>query len=144
MAHIGLKPQSVNAMGGYKVQGKSKLDADEIFNDAQALEEAGAFALLLEGIPVELAQEITDSVRIPTIGIGSGVSCNGQVLVCYDLLGANPDFKPRFVRQYANLYETVQSAVKHYVKDVRSGAFPSDAESVHRTLVEVKNVQDKK
>lgn len=144
MGHIGLKPQSIHTMGGYKVQGKSKFDADGIFNDAQTLEDAGAFALLLEGMPAELAAEITASVDIPTIGIGSGRDVGGQVLVIYDLLGANPDFKPRFVRQYANLHDTVQKAVKSYMHDVRNGSFPSEAESVHRNLVEVKNVQEKK
>ena len=138
MGHIGLKPQSIHTMGGYKVQGKSKLEADGIFNDAQALEEAGAFALLLEGIPTEVAQEITNSVNIPTIGIGSGPFCNGQVLVINDILGANPDFKPKFVRQYANMSKFVQTAVKAYVSDVRKGSFPSEEESVHRNLVEVK------
>lgn len=138
MGHIGLKPQSIHTMGGYRVQGKNKTDADLIFNDAQALEEAGAFALLLEGIPIEVAQEITECVNIPTIGIGSGPHCSGQILVVYDLLGADPDFKPRFVRNYSNINQTIQSALKSYINDIRSGDFPSEDESVHRTLVEVK------
>lgn len=138
MGHVGLKPQSVHAMGGYKVQGKSKAGADEIFNDAQALEEAGAFGLLLEGIPSEVAHDISNSVKIPTIGIGSGPDCGGQVLVVYDLLGADPEFQPRFVRKYMNLNQVVQKSIKAYIKDVKEGDFPSEKESVHRNLVEVK------
>jgi 3-methyl-2-oxobutanoate hydroxymethyltransferase len=143
MGHVGLKPQSIHTMGGYKIQGKSKNEADFIFNEAIAFEEAGAFGLLLEGIPMELAEEITSTVKIPTIGIGSGPNCSGQVLVSYDLLGANPDFKPRFVRQYMDLNKEVTKAVKGYVKDVQSGKFPSESESVHRNLVEVKPVSKK-
>lgn len=143
VGHIGLKPQSIHMMGGYKIQGKSKLDGDQIIEDAKILEEAGAFALLLEGIPVELAQEITESVEIPTIGIGSGPHCSGQVLVLYDLLGADPDFQPRFVRQYMNLHDSVQNAIKSYISDVTDGNFPSEKESVHRNLVEVKSLQRK-
>ncbi len=138
MGHIGLKPQSVHAMGGYKVQGKTKVEADTIFNDAQALEEAGAWGILLEGVPDEVAAEVTRTVSIPTIGIGSGPSCSGQILVSYDMLGANPNFKPRFVRQYANLSETVQNATKTYIEDVKKARFPGHEETVHRTLVEVK------
>lgn len=141
MGHVGLKPQSIHTMGGYKVQGKSKLDADDIFNDAQCIEEAGAYAIVLEGIPLEVAKEITESLKIPTIGIGSGSDCGGQILVSYDLLGADPNFKPRFVRQYMNLHESVQTALKSYIADVQSGNFPAEEESVHRTLVEVKAVQ---
>lgn len=142
MGHIGLKPQSVLTMGGYRVQGKNKADADQIFNDAQVLEEAGCYALVLEGIPLEVAEEITRAVDIPTIGIGSGPECSGQVLVSYDLLGANEEFKPRFVRQYANLSDTIQSAMKGYIKDVKAGHFPAEQESVHRTLVEVKPIEE--
>lgn len=139
MGHIGLKPQSINTMGGYKLQGKTRADADEIFNDAQALEEAGAYALLLEGIPVEVATDISNSVQIPTIGIGSGPNCSGQVLVIYDLLGANSEFKPKFVRHYMDLEKSVTKAMKSYISDVKDGSFPSEAESTHRTLVEVKS-----
>ncbi len=138
MGHIGLKPQSLHRMGGYKIQGKSKLEGDEIFNDAQALEEAGAFALLLEGIPAELASEITASVSIPTIGIGSGVGCSGQIQVIHDILGLNPDFKPRHARQYAQIGDMIKNATQHYAQDVVSEKFPTEAESVHRNLVEVK------
>lgn len=138
MGHIGLRPQAVHAMGGYKIQGKSKSDADRLLNEAKILEDAGAYALVLEGIPMEVAKEITDSIKIPTIGIGSGPHVSGQILVCYDVLGADPSFKPRFVRRYLNLHDEVQKAVKAYIEDVRSGSFPGEKESVRRTLVEVK------
>ena len=138
MAHIGLKPQSYHTMGGNRVQGKSKAEGDEIFNDAKAFEEAGAYALLLEGIPMELAQEITDSIEIPTIGIGSGVNCSGQVLVSYDILGSNPDFEPRFVRKYMDLYGDAKQAFERFISDVQLGKFPDEEESAHRNLVTVK------
>ena len=144
VAHIGLKPQCVHTMGGYKIQGRSKAEADTIINDALTLEEAGASMLLLEGIPMEVAKEITETVQIPTLGIGSGPQCKGQILVSYDLLGSNPDFKPRFVRQYLNLYEDVTNAVGRYVDDVRSSSFPNEAESFHRNLVEVKPTKKEK
>ncbi len=134
MAHIGLKPQSVHTMGGYKIQGKLSHDAEIILNEAQVMEEAGAFALLLEGIPLELAQKISETVTIPTIGIGSGPHCSGQVLVVTDLLGANPDFKPRFVKNYANFHEISQNAFGAYIQDVRSGKFPDQEHSVCREL----------
>lgn len=141
MAHIGLKPQNIHMMGGYKIQGKSKIDGDEIFNDAKAFEEAGAYALLLEGIPLELAREITNAVKIPTIGIGSGPDCSGQVLVCTDILGADPEFEPRFVRRYMDLHGEAKQAFEHYISDVQLGKFPDETESVHRNLVEVKPAQ---
>ena len=143
MAHIGLKPQSIHTMGGYKVQGKTKRDAEIILDDAKIMEEAGAFSLLLEGIPLEVAEQITQSVQIPTIGIGSGPHCSGQVLVVYDILGANPDFKPRFVKRYADLHTITQKAFSEYIQDVKSGAFPAEEHSVHRDLVAVK-VEEKK
>ena len=143
MVHIGLKPQSIHTMGGYKVQGKTKRDAEIILDDAKIMEEAGAFSLLLEGIPLEVAEQITQSVQIPTIGIGSGPHCSGQVLVVYDILGANPDFKPRFVKRYADLHTITQKAFSEYIQDVKSGAFPAEEHSVHRDLVAVK-VEEKK
>ena len=143
MAHVGLKPQSIHTMGGYKVQGKGRKDAETILNDAKILEEAGAFSLLLEGIPIEVAQKITEEVKIPTIGIGSGPCCSGQVLVIYDLLGANPSFKPRFVKAYADLHGTVQQAVGEYIREVREGEFPSEVHGVHRDLVEVKGAKSR-
>lgn len=142
MAHVGLRPQSVHTMGGYKIQGKGKKEAEGIIRDAQTLEEAGAFSLLLEGIPIEVAQKITTSVHIPTIGIGSGPYCGGQVLVVYDLLGTNPRFKPRFVKQYANFHRMSQKAFKQYAREVKEGSYPSEIHGVHRDLVEVKNVKE--
>lgn len=141
MAHIGLKPQHVRSMGGYKIQGKSKAEAEELIAEAQIMEDVGAYALLLEGVPLEVAKEITESVQIPTIGISSGSHCSGQVLVSYDLLGANPEFKPRFVRRYFDFYGEVKKAVEHYSQDVRKGNFPNESESFHRNLVEVKPAQ---
>ncbi len=138
MAHVGLKPQSVHLMGGHKVQGKTKKEADQIIEDAKVLEEAGAFSLLLEGIPVEVADEITRSVQVPTIGIASGPKCSGQVLVVYDILGANPDFSPRFVKKYADLHSMTQKAFKDYIQEVKSGQFPAEEHSVHQNLVMVK------
>jgi 3-methyl-2-oxobutanoate hydroxymethyltransferase len=129
MGHIGLQPQSFHAMGGYKVQGKTDQSRNSIIQDALALEDAGAFAIVLEGIPAELATEITSRISIPTIGIGAGVNCDGQILVSQDLLGMNPDFRPRFVKTYANLAETVTDAVKRYADEVHHGAFPEEKHS---------------
>jgi 3-methyl-2-oxobutanoate hydroxymethyltransferase len=141
MGHIGLKPQSINIMGGYKIQGKTKKDADLIVRDAELLEEAGAYSLLLEGIPLEVAKRITEAVDIPTIGIGSGPHCSGQVLVFYDLIGADPNFTPRFVKKYANFHEMATNACKQYIKEVKKGEFPDEKHSVYRNLVEVKTVK---
>jgi len=129
MGHLGLTPQSVHKMGGYVVQGRDEQTAQRILRDAIALEQAGCYSLVLEGVPLELAQAITSKLSIPTIGIGAGLHCDGQVLVCYDLLGMNPDFKPKFVKQYANLYEAVQQAAKTFFSEVRSEAFPDEAHS---------------
>ena len=140
MGHIGLMPQSVHAMGGYRVQGKTSSSADELLEDALALEAAGAFSLVLEGIPEEVAERITAKLQIPTIGIGAGDRCDGQILVLHDLLGltvpppiigqgALNGRKPRFVREYTNLKETILKAIQQYVADVRSGSFPADNES---------------
>ena len=137
MAHVGLKPQSIHTMGGYRIQGRTKLDADTIVNDAKVLEEAGAFSILIEGLPLEVAKRITESVQIPTIGIGSGPHCKGQVLVCTDILGANPDFKPKFVKTYSNFYDTAKKAFSDFKKEVKDGSFPGEAHSFHRSLVEV-------
>lgn len=138
MAHIGLKPQSIHAMGGYKVQGKTRLQADAIMNDAKILEEAGAFSLLLEGVPVEVAEKITSAVHIPTIGIGSGAHVGGQVLVVNDVLGMNPDFRPRFVKNYLDFHVLSQKAFAQYIHEVKQGIFPGEEHSVHRDLVEVR------
>lgn len=131
MGHIGLTPQSVHKMGGYVVQGKDEEKARQLLTDALALEEAGCYALVLEAIPMELAAEITRRLTIPTIGIGAGVHCDGQVLVCYDLLGFNRDFAPKFVKKYVDGAGIIESAAKAYVDEVRAAAFPADAQSFH-------------
>ena len=125
VGHVGLTPQSVHAMGGFRVQGKTAEAADGVLADAIAIAEAGAFAIVLEGIPSDLAARITASIDIPTIGIGAGVSCDGQVLVCYDLLGLTPNMRPKFVKRYAELYAEGKQAVASYCGEVKSGAFPS-------------------
>jgi 3-methyl-2-oxobutanoate hydroxymethyltransferase len=131
MGHVGLTPQSVNAMGGYRVQGKTERAAEQLMRDARAVEAAGAFSIVLEGIPRELAAEITKSVRIPTIGIGAGPDCDGQILVLHDLLGLTFQEPPKFARRYANVGEVISQAVREYCADVQGGSFPSDAESYH-------------
>lgn len=129
MGHVGLVPQSVNAMGGFVVQGKDAEGRRRILEDARALEEAGAYAVVLEGIPSDLAQEITAALAIPTIGIGAGNDCDGQVLVLYDLLGLNPDFKPKFVKHFAAGASVVEDACRAYVQEVRERSFPDEAHS---------------
>jgi 3-methyl-2-oxobutanoate hydroxymethyltransferase len=129
MGHIGLTPQSINKLGAYRVQGKTAAAARELLDDALALEEAGAFAIVLEVVPREIAKLITESVSIPTIGIGAGVHCDIQVLVLHDMLGLSFGKLARFVRPYANLHETITDAVTRYADDVRTGNYPSDAES---------------
>ena len=131
MGHIGLTPQSVNALGGYRVQGKTPNAAEQVLRDARAVEAAGAFSIVLEAIPRELAAEITKAVRIPTIGIGAGPDCDGQVLVLHDLLGLTFQNPPKFARRYANVGEAILKAVREYCADVESGRFPTDAESYH-------------
>ena len=129
MAHLGLTPQSVHQLGGYKVQGKGDTAARRMIEDAQILEEAGAFAVVLECVPVQLAREITESLTISTIGIGAGVHCDGQVLVVNDMLGTFERFKPKFVKQYAKMNSQMKDAVRQYCDEVRTGAFPDDAHS---------------
>ena len=129
MGHIGLTPQSINKLGAYRVQGKTAEAARELLDDALALEEAGAFAIVLEVVPREIAQQITESVSIPTIGIGAGAGCDIQVLVLHDMLGLSFGKLARFVRPYANLHQTITDAVTRYADDVRNGSYPSDAES---------------
>ncbi|WP_163867380.1 3-methyl-2-oxobutanoate hydroxymethyltransferase [Myxococcus eversor] len=133
MGHLGLTPQSVHKMGGYVVQGRDEEQARKILDDALALEAAGAYALVLEGVPLELARTITQSLSIPTIGIGAGRYCDGQVLVCYDLLGMNPDFKPKFVKRYANLHGSITEATGAFFTEVRQGAFPDEDHSFKAT-----------
>ncbi len=129
MAHIGLTPQSVHAMGGFRVQGRDAASAERLLADAKAVEAAGAFALLLEGIPSELSARITQAVSIPTVGIGAGPDCDGQVLVCYDFLGMYPELRPRFVKRFAEVGDAIVEATRAYVTEVRGGAFPSEQHS---------------
>ena len=129
MGHIGLTPQSINQLGNYRVQGKTADAARQLLDDAYALEEAGAFAIVLELVPREIAKLITESIHIPTIGIGAGVHCDIQVLVFHDLVGMAFGKLPRFVREYANLRETITSAVTRWAEDVRNGTYPADTES---------------
>jgi 3-methyl-2-oxobutanoate hydroxymethyltransferase len=131
MGHIGLTPQSVNALGGYRVQGKTPNAAEQLLRDARSVEAAGAFSIVLEAMPRELAAEITKAVRIPTIGIGAGPDCDGQILVLHDMLGLTFQGAPKFARRYANVGETIFNAIREYCADVRSGSFPTDAESYH-------------
>jgi 3-methyl-2-oxobutanoate hydroxymethyltransferase len=129
MGHIGLTPQSVHRFGGYKIQGREKERSDALLRDAVAVEAAGAFSVVLEGMPVELAREITDRLTIPTIGIGAGAHCDGQVLVLHDMLGLFDDFTPKFVKQYLNLKATVSGAVKDYIGEVKERKFPAEQHS---------------
>ncbi|MEK6531975.1 MAG: 3-methyl-2-oxobutanoate hydroxymethyltransferase [Deltaproteobacteria bacterium] len=130
MGHIGLTPQSVHATGGYKVQGRTKADAMTILDDAKALEEAGVFSMVLECVPAALAKEITGSVSIPTIGIGAGPDCDGQVLVVNDMLGlSGPDGVARYVKKYAELESIISGAVREYAREVSEGAYPSKGHS---------------
>ena len=131
MGHLGLTPQSIHAMGGYRVQGKQVEAARALLEDARALTEAGIFALVLEGVPDVLAQMVTESIPIPTIGIGAGRYCDGQVLVFHDVLGMHNDRMAKFVRQYAHLADTATEALQRFFEDVQSGAFPAEAETYH-------------
>jgi 3-methyl-2-oxobutanoate hydroxymethyltransferase len=131
MGHVGLTPQSLHALGGFKVQGKTAEAAERLLRDARAVEAAGAFSVVLESVPRELAARVTGELRIPTIGIGAGPECDGQVLVFHDLVGLTVGNTPKFARRYANLAETISRAVGEYCDDVRNGRFPSDAESYH-------------
>lgn len=126
MGHIGLTPQSINVFGGFKVQGKSEEAARALLADAKAVEEAGAFAVVIEAVPAALAQMITDAVSIPTIGIGAGAGCDGQILVYQDMLGMFSDFTPKFVKRYANVGEVMREAFANYAAEVASGAFPAE------------------
>ena len=129
MGHIGLTPQSVHKLGGYVVQGRTEEKAQKLLADAKALEEAGCYALILEMMPAELSAEITANVGIPVIGIGAGAGCDGQVLVCYDVFGMNPDFSPKFVKKYLDLGTQIRDAAARYKDDVRAGAFPGPEHS---------------
>ncbi len=129
MGHLGLTPQSVNVLGGFRVQGRGDEPARRILAQARGLEDAGCFSLVLECVPGDLAAEITSTLKISTIGIGAGAGCDGQVLVLHDLLGFNQGFKPKFLRQYLNGAELIKSAVENYCADVIAGTFPSDSET---------------
>jgi 3-methyl-2-oxobutanoate hydroxymethyltransferase len=129
MGHVGLMPQSVHALGGFRVQGRGDEGARKVIADAKAIEEAGAYAIVLEAIPPDVAAEVTRAVSVPTIGIGAGSACDGQVLVCTDLLGMTRGHAPKFAKRYAELGDAIVAATRRYVDEVRSGAFPSEAES---------------
>jgi 3-methyl-2-oxobutanoate hydroxymethyltransferase len=131
MGHVGLTPQSVNALGGFHVQGKSADAARQLERDARAVESAGAFSVVLESVPRELAARVTEKLGIPTIGIGAGPDCDGQVLVFHDLVGLTMGHKPKFARQYVNLAAEISRAAEEFCTDVQAGSFPSDAESFH-------------
>lgn len=129
VAHVGLTPQSVHRMGGFRVQGREDEQARRILADARAVEEAGAFAIVLEGIPSDLAREITASVSIPTIGIGAGVDCDGQVLVIHDILGLCDKYSPKFVKRFADISSTVSAGIGDYIREVKAGEFPTEEHS---------------
>lgn len=129
MGHLGLTPQSINQFGGFGLRAKENDEAEKLKKDALLLEQIGAFAIVLEKIPAVLAKEVTESLQIPTIGIGAGVDCDGQILVIQDMLGMNKGFKPKFLRQYANLYEEITTAIGNYVTEVKAKHFPNEKES---------------
>lgn len=128
MGHLGLTPQSIYKFGTYKVRAKEEREADQLLKDAKKLEEAGVFSIVLEKIPADLAKKVTEMVSVPTIGIGAGAECDGQVLVLHDMLGLNKDFSPRFLRRYDDLHNSMSNAVKNYISDVKSGSFPDESE----------------
>lgn len=129
MAHLGLTPQSIYKFGTYNVRAKEEDEANKLRNDAKLLEAAGCFAIVLEKIPAALAKEVSENLHVPTIGIGAGKYCDGQVLVMHDMLGINTEFKPRFLRQYLNIHEQATKAVQQYIDDVKAQSFPGDSES---------------
>jgi 3-methyl-2-oxobutanoate hydroxymethyltransferase len=128
MGHLGLTPQSIYKFGTYAVRAQEEVEATKLKKDAKLLEKAGCFAVVLEKIPATLAKEVSESIRIPTIGIGAGGHCDGQVLVMHDMLGINTEFKPRFLRQYLNIHEQATNAVQQYIKDIKSRDFPNESE----------------
>ena len=128
MGHLGLTPQSIYKFGTYTVRAKEEAEAEKLKRDALLLQEAGCFAIVLEKIPAKLAKEVSESLTIPTIGIGAGPHCDGQVLVMHDMLGINTEFKPRFLRVYLNMYEQITGAVQKYISDVKSNDFPNESE----------------
>ncbi|MSQ32571.1 MAG: 3-methyl-2-oxobutanoate hydroxymethyltransferase [Dehalococcoidia bacterium] len=136
MGHIGLTPQSINQLSGYKVQGKTSAAAAQLINDAKCLEDAGAFSIVLESIPLQLAKRITENAGVPTIGIGAGIHCDGQVLVINDMLGMFSDIHPKFVKQYAHLSENISEALNRFSNEVKNGIFP---EEKHSTSVDLES-----
>ena len=129
MGHLGLTPQSVNKFGGFGLRAKEHAEAQKLLENAQLLERLGCFSMVLEKIPARLAAKVTKELSIPTIGIGAGNECDGQVLVFHDMIGINDSFKPKFLRRYANIADTIRTAVGSYVADVKSGDFPNESES---------------
>ena len=142
MGHIGLTPQTVHLIGGYKVQGKARASVLSLVSQAQILEDAGVFSLVVECVPESVGKLITDSIKIPTIGIGAGKYCRGQVLVLYDLLGLYQNTRPRFVRQYCDLFAMIQKNVKKYSADVKRSHYPAAKESYHLTLGQFREIQE--
>jgi 3-methyl-2-oxobutanoate hydroxymethyltransferase len=141
--HIGLTPQTASALGGFKVQGKSAESARSLIQDAEALEEAGCFSVVLEAVPAPVAKIITERISIPTIGIGAGIHCDGQVLVTYDMVGLFERFTPKFVKQYAHIARTIAEAISAYKEDVEMGRFPEAAHSFTMPADELKKIEDK-
>ncbi len=142
MGHVGLTPQSVHALGGFRVQGREAAAARQLLTDAQALAAAGCYAIVLESIPAEVAHEITAAVAVPTIGIGAGPACDGQVLVGYDLLGMNPQFKPKFVKHYADLHGVIGAAFAEFQREVQAGTFPAEEHTTHATPLRLVRDED--
>jgi len=134
LGHLGLTPQSIHQIGGFKTQGRHRADADKIFNDAIELEKRGVFAIVLESIPVQLAERITNHLSIPTIGIGAGKYCDGQILVFHDLVGFTNLYLPKFVKKYADVYSVIHDALGNYIKDIQEGTFPGEKESYHLSI----------
>lgn len=141
MGHIGLTPQTISMLGGFKVQGKDAKGAQKIIDDALELEDAGAFAVLLEAVPAPIAKRVTERLRVPTIGIGAGVHCDGQVLVVHDMLGLFDRFTPKFAKRYVNLSEPILQAFESYIDEVRKGAFPTDQHSFHIDEKELSKIE---
>lgn len=141
MGHIGLTPQTISMLGGFKVQGKDAKGAQKIIDDALQLEDAGAFSVLLEAVPAPIAKRVTERLSVPTIGIGAGVHCDGQVLVVHDMLGLFDRFTPKFAKRYINLSEPILKAFESYIDEVRSGAFPTDQHSFHIDEKELRKIE---
>lgn len=141
MGHVGLTPQSVHVQGGFKVQGRGDAAGQKVIDDALAVEEAGAYSIVLEGIPMELAHEVTSRLTIPTIGIGAGPGCDGQVLVIYDLLGMDDSFKPKFVKRFAEVGRVAREAVAAFISEVQDGSFPDAAHSFERSVKKPTHLQ---